>query len=126
MVERRGAIVPHVCGRAVPKCRGQRFVDGRFEREDFGDAKSLLHLLGIESLKVPDALLQPLYATPLLFGGEDRCFGLWGLAAADGTTGHAVSLGYVISSRLLIGTKVGFHSIILSTSSCVRRSFVRS
>jgi hypothetical protein len=94
MVEGRGAIVPHVCGRALSKSRGQAFIDSGFERKDFGDAKSLLHFLGIESLKVADALLQPLYATPLLFGGEDRCFGLWGLAA-DGTTGDAVSLGYM-------------------------------
>jgi len=56
--------IPHVRGRAMPKCRRQRFVNGRFERKDFGDAKSLLHFLGIESLKVPDALLQPLDATP--------------------------------------------------------------
>jgi hypothetical protein len=97
VIERRRAIVPHVCGRALSKCRGQGFVDGRFEGDDFGDAKSLLHFLGIESLKVTDALLKLPDPTPLLFDSEDRCFGLAGLGrpgAADGTTGHAVSLEY--------------------------------
>jgi hypothetical protein len=49
-VELRGDVKPHVCGRAVPECRRQGFVDGRFERDDFGVAKSLPHFLGIESL----------------------------------------------------------------------------
>jgi hypothetical protein len=60
----------------VPKRRQQGFVHGRFERDDFGDAKSLLHILGIESLNVADALLKPLDPAPLLFDGKDRCFGL--------------------------------------------------
>src|SRR5271169_1619380 len=85
-VECRGLIVPHVCGRAVPECRRQGFVDGRFEREDLGVAKSLPHFLGIESLKACDRLLQPLDTTPLLSDGQDRRFGLgrW-----NRTTGHA-------------------------------------
>jgi hypothetical protein len=94
VIERRRAIIPQVCGRALSKCRGQGFIDGRFEGDDFGDAKSLLHFLGIKSLKVADALLKLFDATPLLFDSEDRCFGLAGLGArgaADGTTGHAVS-----------------------------------
>jgi hypothetical protein len=33
-VKCRGLIVPQVCGRAVPECRRQGFVDGRFELKD--------------------------------------------------------------------------------------------
>src|ERR1700674_4451204 len=86
--ECRGLIVPHVCGRAVPECRRQGFVDGRFERDEFGVAKSLLHFLGIESLKACDALLQPLDMTLLLAGGQDRRSGL---GRRNRTTGHGLS-----------------------------------
>jgi hypothetical protein len=84
-VERRGEVIPHVCGRAVPKCRRQGFVDGRFEREDFGDAHSPLHILGIKSLQALHALLQPLDTTPLLSDGQNRRFGL---GRRNRTTGH--------------------------------------
>jgi hypothetical protein len=87
-VEFRGEIIPHVCARAVPECRGQGFVDGRFERDDFGVAKSLAHFLIIESLKACDALLQPLDTTPLLAGGQDRRSGL---GRRNRTTGHGLS-----------------------------------
>jgi hypothetical protein len=65
-------------------------VDGLFEHEDFGDAQSLLHFLGIESLQALDALLQPLDTTPLLADGEDRRFGL-GRRNRTMTTGHGES-----------------------------------
>jgi hypothetical protein len=51
VIERRREVIPQVGGRAVPECRRQGFVDGLFEREDFGDAQSLLHFLGIESVE---------------------------------------------------------------------------
>jgi hypothetical protein len=63
-VECRGLIEPHVCGRAVPERRRQGFIDGRFQCDDFGIAKSLF--LGIESLEVGDALLHPLDTAPPL------------------------------------------------------------
>jgi hypothetical protein len=65
-IERRREVIPHVGGRAVPECRRQGFVDGLFEREDFGDAQSLLRFPEIESLEALDALLQPLDTPALL------------------------------------------------------------
>src|SRR5277367_879062 len=83
-VECRGLIIPQVGRCAVPECRRQGFVDGRFEREDRRCA--LPRFLGIESLKACDALLQPLDTPPLLSDCQDWRFGLgrWGR-----TTGHA-------------------------------------
>jgi hypothetical protein len=71
-VECRGLIILRVCGRSVTERRRQAFVDGRFERENFGVAKSLSHFLGIESLKACDARLQTLDTPPLLSGGQNR------------------------------------------------------
>jgi hypothetical protein len=71
-VECRGLIILHIWGRSVTERRRRAFVDGRFERENFGVARSLSHFLGIESLKACDALLQPLDTPPLLSGGQNR------------------------------------------------------
>ena len=84
-VKCRGLIVPQVCRRAVPKCRRQGFVDGRFKLNDCRGA--LARFQGVECLKSSDALLQPLDATPLLSDGQDRRFGL---GRGDGTTGHGI------------------------------------
>jgi len=45
-VECRGLIILHVCGRAVPERRRQGFVDGRFERENFGGCQIASALSG--------------------------------------------------------------------------------
>jgi hypothetical protein len=66
-VQCRGLIIPQVGRRAVPECRRQGFVDGRFERENRRGA--LPRFLGIESLKTGNALLQPLNTTPFLPDG---------------------------------------------------------
>src|ERR1700693_3325831 len=105
--------MPKVCGRAVPECRQQGFVDGLFKSEDFGDAKSLLHFLGIESLKAFDTLPQPRDANALLFNCEDRRLEL---ARWDRTAGHVV----------YSGCAKGPYNLIRSTSFCVGRFFVRS
>jgi hypothetical protein len=67
IVECSGEIIAKVERCAVPECRRQGFVDADFEREDFGNAKSALHLPGIESVNAFDALPKPLGTTPLLF-----------------------------------------------------------
>src|SRR5271169_629230 len=93
-VECRGLIIPQAGRRAVPECRRQGFVDGRFEREDRRGA--LPRFLRIESLKAGDALLQPLDTTPLLSDGQDWRFGL---GRRNRTTGHAVPSEYVTLQR---------------------------
>jgi hypothetical protein len=90
-VKCRGLIVPQICGRAVPKCRRQGFVDGRFEFEDRRGALACFQR--VESLEACDALLQPLDATPLLSDGQDRRLGL---GRGDGTTGHGIFLDIVL------------------------------
>jgi hypothetical protein len=99
-VELRSEVIPQVCGRAVPKCRRQGFVDGRFERNDFGVAKSLPYFLGIESLQACDALLQPLDPALLLAGGQDRRSGL---GRRNRTTGHGIPAEYVIKDTRIMG-----------------------
>ena len=66
-IKRGGEVIAKVSGRAISECRTQGFVDVGFERADFGDANSLLHFIGIESLKALDALAQPLDTTPRRF-----------------------------------------------------------
>jgi hypothetical protein len=86
-VECSGEIIPKVERRAVPECRRQGFVDASFEREDFRNAKSLQHVLGIESVNAFDALPKPLNATPLLFQRKARGAKL---GRRDGMGRHAV------------------------------------
>lgn len=73
-----------------------------------------MHFMRIESLKVANALLQPFDATPLLFYGEDRCFGLAGLGgpgALEGTTGHWLHSVVRDKHIIISGIRVVAHTV---------------